>query len=96
MMLSLGLSGIHIVGLRIIPLTVRVLWLYFGPTVEVILQSGQFFLIHVPTPSASVERSFSLAGNMDTKYGHGLPNNTRRLTTMLMFNGDVEGRFKVA
>ena len=55
-----------------------------------------YFLIHVPTTSASVERSFSLVGNMDTKYRHGLPNNTRRLTTMLMFNRDVEGRFKVA
>ena len=60
------------------------------------LAKRAYFLIHVPTTSASVERSFSLAGNMDTKYRHGLPNNTRRLTMMLMFNGDVEGRFKVA
>ena len=43
--------------------------------------------------SAGVERSFSLAGNMDTKYRHGLPNATRRITNMLMFNGDIEGRF---
>ena len=30
---------------------------------------------------------------MDTKYRQGLPNATRRLTNMLMFNGDIEGRF---
>ena len=52
-----------------------------------------YFLIHVPVTSAGVERSFSLAGNMDTKYRQGLPNATRRLTNMLMFNGDIEGRF---
>ena len=34
-----------------------------------------------------------LAGIMDTKYRHGLPNATRRITNMLMFNGDIEGRF---
>ena len=42
---------------------------------------------------AGVERSFGLATNMDTKYCHGLPNATRRITNMLMFNGDIEGRF---
>ena len=47
----------------------------------------------VDDTSAGVERSFSLAGNMDTKYCHGLPNATRRITNMLMFNGDIEGRF---
>ena len=30
---------------------------------------------------------------MDTKYRHGLPNATRRITNMLMFNGDIEGSF---
>ena len=39
------------------------------------------------------DNDFSLAGNMDTKYRHGLPNATRRITNMLMFNGDIEGAF---
>ena len=52
-----------------------------------------YFLIHVLATSAGVEQSFSLAGNMDTKYRQGLPNATRRLTNMLMFSGDIEGRF---
>ena len=51
------------------------------------------FLIHVPVTSANVERSFSLAGYMDSKYRHSLPNNTRRTALMLMCNGDIEGRF---
>ena len=51
------------------------------------------FLIYVLVTSAGVERSFNLARNMDTKYRHGLPNATRRITNMLMFNGDIEGRF---
>ena len=51
------------------------------------------FLIHVPVTSADVERSFSLAGYMDSKYRRSLPNNTRRTTLMLMCNGDIEGRF---
>ena len=32
----------------------------------------------------------------DNKYRHNLPNETRRLTNMLLFNGDVEGRFATA
>eukprot|EP00670_Eutreptiella_braarudii_P025033 CAMPEP_0174379476 /NCGR_PEP_ID=MMETSP0811_2-20130205/122742_1 /TAXON_ID=73025 ORGANISM="Eutreptiella gymnastica-like, Strain CCMP1594" /NCGR_SAMPLE_ID=MMETSP0811_2 /ASSEMBLY_ACC=CAM_ASM_000667 /LENGTH=122 /DNA_ID=CAMNT_0015532037 /DNA_START=257 /DNA_END=622 /DNA_ORIENTATION=+ len=52
-----------------------------------------YFLIHVPVTSADVERSFSLAGNMGTKYRQGQPNATRRPTNMLMFNGDIESRF---
>ena len=54
------------------------------------------FLIYVPVTSAGVKRSFSLAGNMDTKYRHGLPNATRHITNMLVFNGDIEGRFNPA
>ena len=38
-------------------------------------------------------RSFSLAGVMDTKLRHSLPDHSRRLTTLLMFNGDIEGCF---
>ena len=50
------------------------------------------FLIHVPVTFADVEPSFSLAGDMDSKYRRSLPNNTRRTTLMLMCNGDIEGR----
>jgi hypothetical protein len=38
-------------------------------------------------------RSFSLAGVMDTKLRQTLADASRRLTCMLMFNGDIEGRF---
>ena len=51
------------------------------------------FLINVPATSADVQRSFSLMGCMDTKLWHALPNESRKLATMLMFNGDLEGRF---
>ena len=53
-----------------------------------------FFLMNdIPPESAEVECSFSLAGYADNKYRHTLPNDTRRLTNMLLFNGDLEGRF---
>ena len=29
----------------------------------------------------------------DLEYRHGLPNATRHITNMLMFNGHIEGRF---
>ena len=41
------------------------------------------FLILVPVTSADVERSFNLAGYMDSKYRRSLPNNTRQTTLML-------------
>eukprot|EP00667_Euglena_gracilis_P016498 EG_transcript_17274 len=50
-------------------------------------------LLSVPVTSADVERSFSLAGVIDTKLRHSLPDDSRRATCMLMFNGDIEGRF---
>jgi hAT family C-terminal dimerisation region len=61
-------------------------------------RSGQFsdlcrFLVSIPPTSAEVERSFSLAGCVDTKLRHALPDESRRLTAMLLFNGDVESRF---
>ena len=43
--------------------------------------------------SGTKPRSFSLAGVMDTKLRLSLPDHSRRLTTLLMFNGDIEGRF---
>eukprot|EP00667_Euglena_gracilis_P012449 EG_transcript_12786 len=50
--------------------------------------------LNIPVTSAEVERSFSLAGCIDTKLRHALPDETRKLSTMLMFNGDIEGRFR--
>ena len=38
------------------------------------------------------ESAPDLAGNIDTKYCHGLFNATRHITNMPMFNGDIEGR----
>ena len=35
--------------------------------------------------------NLSVAGPMDTKYRHGVPNGTRKLTIM-MFTGGVQGR----
>ena len=58
-----------------------------------VLADSACFLINVPATSADVQRSFSLMGCMDTKLWHALPNESRKLATMLMFNGDLEGRF---
>lgn len=58
-----------------------------------VMGSSGLFLANVPVTSADVERSFSLAGAMDTKLRHALPDETRKLTSMLMFNGDIEQRF---
>ena len=62
------------------------------------VRSGQLakfanVLVHLLVTSGTVERSFSLAGNMDSKYRQSLPSKTRRITCMLMFNGDLEQRF---
>ena len=61
-----------------------------------VLAKAAQFLVNLPVMSAGVEYSFSLAGYADNKYRHNLPNETRRLTDMLLFNGDVEGRFATA
>ena len=58
-------------------------------------QTGVFakaaqILVNLPVTSAEVESSSMYA---DNKYRHNLPNETRRLSNMLLFNGDVEGRF---
>ena len=58
-----------------------------------VLADSARFLINVPPTSADVERSFSLMGCMDTKLRHALPNDSRKLATLMMFNGDLEGRF---
>ena len=65
---------------------------FWGSHAGVLADSARF-LINVPPTSADVERSFSLMGCMDTKLRHALPNESRKLATMLMFNGDLEGRF---
>ena len=61
-----------------------------------VLAKAAQFLVNLPVTSAEVERSFSLASYADNKYRHNLPNEARRLTNMLLFNGDVEGRFATA
>jgi hypothetical protein len=45
-----------------------------------------------PTTSAAVERSFSLAGLIDTKNRTKMGDNLRQAAVMMFCNGDVEGR----
>ena len=66
---------------------------HFWSTRAGALASRADFLIHLAVTLAEVERSFSLAGNMDTKYRHALPNEKRHITIMMMCNGDIEHRF---
>ena len=49
------------------------------------------FLITSPISSASVERFFSMCGQIDEDQW-ALAQNTRRLQFMLQFNGDIENR----
>ena len=49
------------------------------------------FLIQSPVSSASVERFFSMCGQVDADQW-ALSQNSRRLQFMLQYNGDLEGR----
>ena len=51
------------------------------------------FLITAASSGGSVERFFSMAGNVNDKQ-HALADNTRRLQCMAHFNGDTEGRLQ--
>ena len=53
------------------------------------------FLITSPVTTGSVERFFSLCGQLDADQW-ALSQNTRRLEFMLQFNGDLSGRFTSA
>ena len=58
-----------------------------------VLAKAAQFLVNLPRTPAEVERPFSLAGYADNKYHHSLPNDTRLLTNMLLFDRDMDGRF---
>ena len=57
------------------------------------LASAAIALLQVPMTSAAVERSFSLAGVLDTKQRNKTRHLLRKAEMLLYYNGDVEHRF---
>lgn len=65
----------------------------FWSTYDPVLAQAIAPYLWFPVSSASIERSFSLAGNIDTKNRQAMKPLLREASIVMYCNGDVEGRY---